>query len=616
MFSRLVWQQDRMLLDDLVFRLQHFKSGEWDVPEYFVFYKTKVLVDQYEYYFSKNPAFKPNNIMELGIFEGGSTVFWYEAFQPNKLVAIDLLDREDSPYFQKYVEEHELFKKISTFWRVDQADKPKLREIVASEFIGPLDLVIDDCSHLYAPTLASFETLFPLLAPRGIYIIEDWAWGHWPEYIRPDHEWANEEPLTSLVIKFIEATGTSLRLINSITILQGFVAIERNDEKIENPANFSLEDYIVRRPSKPFLKPQELISSTKNRSSSSVDHRPWLKRVFPEGTFRRRIYERIKKSSFAILRIRGREDLKRKFDDLSLRRAQSEQEINSKNKNTWSMFKEELSAIDAKIGSAQSLDIPRLFSGIPLEVFGKLSLEVPPQYPNIKAFLPSMASEAVQMHWTGAHGEVLLGQSLAFIKTMISGYAAITGKKITDASILDFGCGWGRLIRPLYKFIPYEHIYGVDPWDESIKECEKHHIKANLAISELVPRSLPFERQFDLIFAFSVFTHLSEKTATVALNTLRKYILDDGLLVITIRPKEYWYIPSEGALAAKMIKIHEEKGFAFNPLSTVPVDGDITYGDASMSLDYFKRHFPQWKIESVECNDVDVHQVILFLRPV
>jgi len=279
------------------------------------------------------------------------------------------------------------------------------------------------------------------------------------------------------------------------------------------------------------------------------------------------------------------------------------------------MFEEELSKIDARIGTAPPIDIPCLFSRIPLDVFGKLLLDVPSQYSHIKALLPSMASEEVQMHWTGAHGDVLLGQSLAFIKTMIAGYAAITGKNIGGASVLDFGCGWGRLIRPLYKFIPFENIYAVDPWDESIKECEKHHIKANLAISELVPRSLPFERQFDLIFSFSVFTHLSEKTANVALQTLRKYIREDGLLVITIRPKEYWHIPDQGALAAQMISTHDKKGFAFNPLSTVPVDGDLTYGDASMSLAYLESHFPQWKIESVECNDVDSHQVILFLRP-
>lgn len=57
---------------------------------------------------------------------------------------------------------------------------------------------------------------------------------------------------------------------------------------------------------------------------------------------------------------------------------------------------------------------------------------------------------------------------------------------------------------------------------QSIEQCEQHNVKANLALSQWVPRSLPFERQFDLIYAFSVFTHLSEKTVHVVLSTLRK----------------------------------------------------------------------------------------------
>ena len=281
----------------------------------------------------------------------------------------------------------------------------------------------------------------------------------------------------------------------------------------------------------------------------------------------------------------------------------------------WSLFEEELSRIDAKMETVRTPDVPRLFSRIPLDVFGKMLLEVPSEFPNIKAFFPTMSSEQAQKNWTGAHGEVLLGQSLAFVKTMISGYSAITGRKLEGASVLDFGCGWGRIIRLLYKFIPIENIYGVDPWDESIKECEKHGVKANLAISDWVPRSLPFERHFDFVFAFSVFTHLSEKTANIVLQTLRKYIAADGLLVITIRPKEYWYIHDQGALAPQMIKMHDEKGFAFTPHNIPPIDGDVTYGDASMSLVYFESHFPQWRIELVECNDVDLHQVILFLKP-
>ncbi len=280
------------------------------------------------------------------------------------------------------------------------------------------------------------------------------------------------------------------------------------------------------------------------------------------------------------------------------------------------LFDKKLQEIDMKMASARPFEIPLLFKGIPLDIFGQLLLDIPPKLPNIKAFFPSMASEEVQKNWTGAYGDTLLTQSLAFIKVLISGYATITGKTLENAVILDYGCGWGRLIRLLYKFTSFENIFAVDPWDESIKQCKEHGIKANLALSDWVPQTLPFERQFDLIFAFSVFTHLSEKTMHVVLKTLRRYLADEGVLVITIRPKEYWYIHEAGILASEMIRMHEKDGFAFTPHNLPPVDGDITYGDASISTEYFQNHFPQWKIVAIDYSIVDPYQVILFLKPV
>jgi SAM-dependent methyltransferase len=280
------------------------------------------------------------------------------------------------------------------------------------------------------------------------------------------------------------------------------------------------------------------------------------------------------------------------------------------------MFEKELRKINGKIEKTQQAEIPNLFRKIPLETFGKLLLDIPSQYPHIKAFFPTMSSNEVQDHWTGNHGDILLGQSLAFMRTMLAGYGALTGKKIENARVLDFGCGWGRLIRLFYKYVPIDNIYGVDPWDESIKECKNHGVKANLAISDWVPRSLPFELKFDLIFAFSVFTHLSEKTTSIVLDTLSKYIANDGLLIITIRSKEYWHIHNQGASETKMIKIHDKKDYAFMPHELPPVDGDITYGDASISIEYFEKNITGWRVESVEFNEVDQFQVVLFLKPV
>lgn len=107
--------------------------------------------------------------------------------------------------------------------------------------------------------------------------------------------------------------------------------------------------------------------------------------------------------------------------------------------------------------------------------------------------------------------------------------------------MLDYGCGWGRLIRLLYKYTPPARIYGVDPWDKSIDICKESGIRADLAVSDYLPKTLPFEgKKFDLIYAFSVFTHLSERAATMALAACRERIKNDGMMVITARPLSYW----------------------------------------------------------------------------
>jgi hypothetical protein len=66
---------------------------------------------------------------------------------------------------------------VRIYHGVDQADRDTIRRLVADEFAGqPLDLVIDDASHLLTPSTATFNPLFPRQRPGGLYVIEDWSW--------------------------------------------------------------------------------------------------------------------------------------------------------------------------------------------------------------------------------------------------------------------------------------------------------------------------------------------------------------------------------------------------------------------------------------------------------
>ena len=247
MFEKVEWLRDRMLMDGLVFRIQHCIGDDWDLgDECFAFYKVRELVDQYESFFAARKTFRPQNILELGVWDGGSAAFWFECFQPKKQVGIDHLRRGDSKYFRHYIGSRGLSGRLKIYWRTEQADTPRLRRIVKREFDGPLDLVIDDASHLYQPTKSSFECLFPMLRAGGLYIIEDWAWEHWKEMDSPDHPLAQKRGLTDLVCELLQATGTSTTLIQSLTIYQGFTVVERGAADLR-AQDFKLDHHIWRR---------------------------------------------------------------------------------------------------------------------------------------------------------------------------------------------------------------------------------------------------------------------------------------------------------------------------------------------------------------------------------
>jgi len=136
-----------MLLDELVFRIEHYRNDAWELGDRcLIFYKVRHLVDQYARFWTSKSDFHSRNIVELGIWDGGSLAFWAEYFHPEKIVGVDITQKQDSPYFREYISSRSLGGRVKTYWETNQADPETLRRIVANEFSGPLDLVIDDAS--------------------------------------------------------------------------------------------------------------------------------------------------------------------------------------------------------------------------------------------------------------------------------------------------------------------------------------------------------------------------------------------------------------------------------------------------------------------------------------
>jgi SAM-dependent methyltransferase len=253
-------------------------------------------------------------------------------------------------------------------------------------------------------------------------------------------------------------------------------------------------------------------------------------------------------------------------------------------------------------------NLDQVFARLPLELYGELLLDIPERSPRLRRLLPRMPDVQVQIDWTGNHGKGLLAQSTAFVRTALSYVSAWRAREL-DLHALDFGCGWGRLLRLMAKYFPITQLEGVDARRDSIELCRQGGIRNHLGVSQYLPDTLPTRSsRFDLIYAFSVFTHLSPHATEVCLRTLRSYLKPSGILIVTIRPPEYWCAVNN----LEMSKTHEHDGSAFLPHPLVFTDqGEPIYGDSSMEPEALEQH--GLRILGVERNETDPLQVIVIL---
>jgi cephalosporin hydroxylase len=208
--------------------------------------KTVRLVREFETLFRR---LQPKNVFELGIRYGGSMALFNLAFTPAVHVAIDIAP-SPIPGLDEIAQKASAEGRVMRpYYGVSQADGAALRGIVKN-FGGavdrPLDLVIDDASHFYPESRASFEALFPYLRAGGIYVIEDWAWAHWRPYQPPDHPWAKFEALSNLIFLLIMLRGSQENVVQDIVVTPDLIYVTRGLAKLD-PESFRIEDYILAR---------------------------------------------------------------------------------------------------------------------------------------------------------------------------------------------------------------------------------------------------------------------------------------------------------------------------------------------------------------------------------
>ena len=197
-------------------------------PGRFCLLKPRHAVEWYEQLLRDR---EPQFVVEVGSYDGASRALFAEIARPQRLIAIDRR-REPSPALTEFISRRGFTDVVTAYYGVDQSDAPRLVEILAEAFGGTgLDLVVDDASHLVEPTRATFNCLFPRLAPGGLYLIEDWSWAH--SGLGHLGEWADHQPLTTVIFELILACASRPEVISNVNVFKNFALVERGPAEID-----------------------------------------------------------------------------------------------------------------------------------------------------------------------------------------------------------------------------------------------------------------------------------------------------------------------------------------------------------------------------------------------
>ena len=120
-------------------------------------------------------------------------------------------------------------------------------------------------------------------------------------------------------------------------------------------------------------------------------------------------------------------------------------------------------------------------------------------------------------------------------------------------SVLEFGCGPARLIRHFHTELDeqLESLTGVDYNDRTITWCEENLKGIKFELNKLSP-PLPFpDESFDVVYHFSVFTHLSEDIQKAWVKELYRVLKPNGIMIPTTHGDEYRHLLSNTESIAK-----------------------------------------------------------------
>ena len=246
------------------------------------------------------------------------------------------------------------------------------------------------------------------------------------------------------------------------------------------------------------------------------------------------------------------------------------------------------------------------------------------------ARLPTLPGEQIQTNFVGSSGSKALREGFEFYRFIKSHCRQLGRPVLPSTRILDFGCGWGRIIRFFLKDVESRNLIGVDVDPEIIQVCRDTIPEAHFDAVNASPPTQLSAGSFDVIYAYSVFSHLQKDIHMQWVQEFARLLKPGGLVFATTQKRSFieycnglaedqLVTPWHRALATAFrpldvaLSRYDLGEFVFSPTGGGGVRDASFYGEAAVSEGYVDRHWPPY-LTKLEFDQESLPQAVIVAR--
>ena len=226
---------------------------------------------------------------------------------------------------------------------------------------------------------------------------------------------------------------------------------------------------------------------------------------------------------------------------------------------------------------------------------------------------PSPPDPKWQSNFVGMSGATALEDAFGFYQFVKAEYKGLSGSALgATTRVLDFGCGWGRYLLFFMKDVTASNLWGVDVDPDVIGFCKVSGLPVQLStVSPYGPTGFA-SGSLDLIYSYSVFSHLAEPAHLAWLHEFRRILRPGGILVITTQGRHFIEKvtqllagakkdlgPWERSLVASFknpeasLAAYDRGEFVYTPSGGGDHRPATFYGEALVPMGYMQRSYPR-----------------------